>query len=770
MNRPSAQLSRSQPGAAPPGYRPGARVPVVERIAGWSTRHAKTAVFGWLLLVVGAVLVGSMLGTKDLPSYDPGQAGQAERVLNRPGVVQPAAESVLIQGRSPGRSFATDPQLRQAARQVAAALRSLPQVAADVRSPLGAGGRGLISADGRSALVTFTVAGNQDNAAQTVAAAQRAVAAIQASHPGLRIAEAGDASVDRATNNIVDADFRRAEVTSVPITLVLLVLVFGALIAAGIPLLLAGTAVVSAISLLAIPSRWLPVGNTTSAVVLLVGMAVGIDYSLFYLRREREERAAGRSQGEALRIAAATSGRAIVVSGLTVMISLAGLFLTGIDVFSGLAVGTITVVGVAVLGSLTALPAILALLGRWVDRARIPFLGRTRTAARKSRLWSGLVRRVVARPVIWGGTAALALLALASPALGMRLVDPGLHDLPTNIPVVRTLLAVQHAFPGGPAPEEVVVTGPGLDGAPVRQAVLALEARAAKSGPIREPVTTALLGHGRVLVVSVPLAGDGTDAASSQALAALRGSVLPATLGKVSGISYSVTGITAANDDFTAQLDRTLPLVFVFVLGLAFLVLMLTFRSIAIPLMSISLNLLSVGAAYGLMTLIFQDGHLQGLLGFSSYGGIVPWMPLFLFVILFGLSMDYHVFILSRIRELRDRGATTPDAIIDGISSSAGVVTSAAVIMVAVFSIFATLSVIEFKMFGVGMASAVLIDATVVRGVLMPAVMSLLGERNWYLPSWLRRSRGAVAPAQATGAGAPAWPAAADPEVSRPSG
>src|ERR1022692_4500417 len=366
MNRPSAQLSRSLPGTAPPGHHSGARVPVVERIAGWSTRHAKTAVFGWLLLVVGAVLVGSMLGTKDLPSYDPGQAGQAERVLNRPGVIQPAAESVLIQARSPGGRFATAPRWRQAARQLAAALRSLPQVAADVRSPLGPGGRGLISADGRSALVTFTVAGNQDNADQTVAAAQRAVAAAAASHPGLRIAEAGEASVDRATSSIVDADFRRAEVTSVPITLVLLVLVFGALIAAGIPLLLAGTAVVSTISLLAIPSRWLPVGNTTSAVVLLVGMAVGIDYSLFYLRREREEPAAGRSQGEALRIAAATSGRAIVVSGLTVMISLAGLFLTGIDVFSGLAVGTITVVGVAVLGSLTRFPrSWRCWAGRW---------------------------------------------------------------------------------------------------------------------------------------------------------------------------------------------------------------------------------------------------------------------------------------------------------------------------------------------------------------------------------------------------------------------
>jgi putative drug exporter of the RND superfamily len=739
MNRPLTLRSQPLPGAAPPRQHSRASSPVVERIAGWSVRHRKTAVLGWLLLVIGAIMVGSLLGTKNLSSYDPGQAGQAERVLDRPGVVQPDAESVLIQSRSPGRTFAGDPELRQAAAQVAAALRRMPRVAADVRAPLTRGGTGLISRDGRSALVTFTVAGDQDNADQTVVSAERAVAVVQARHPDLRIAEAGDASVDRATSNIVSAAFRHAEVTSVPVTLVLLLLVFGALIAAGIPLLLAGTAVATAISLLAIPSRWVPVGSTTASVVLLVGMAVGIDYSLFYLRREREERAAGRSPGEALRIAAATSGRAIVVSGLTVMISLAGLFISGIDVFTGLAIGTITVVGIAVLGSLTALPAMLSILGRWVDRARVPFLGRVRTAARRSRLWEGLVRRVVARPLAWGGIAAIALLAVGAPAFGMRLADPGLHDLPSNIPVVRTLLAVQRAFPGGPAPAEVVVTGQGLDGAPVRQAISALQARAARGGPIREPVTSALLGHGTVLVVSVPLAGSGTNAASDRALAALRGTVLPATLGQVSGIDYAVTGLTAGSHDFSAQLDSRLPLVFIFVLGLAFLVLLFTFRSLVIPLMSIGLNLLSVGAAYGLLTLIFQDGHLQGPLGFSSFGGIVPWMPLFLFVLLFGLSMDYHVFILSRIRELRDGGATTRDAIIDGISTSAGVVTSAAVIMVAVFSIFITLSVIEFKMIGIGMASAILIDATVVRGILMPAIMSLLGDKTWYLPRWLRR-------------------------------
>jgi len=744
MKDPST-LTRTPATGPPP--RTGVRPPVVERIAGWSARHRAIALIGWLLLVAGAVVIGNTLGTKNLNSYDPGEAGRAERVLSSPGVVQRATESVLVQERASGRTIAADPQARAAIRQVTLTLERIPRVATNVQSPLApggtslaAGGHGLISRDGRSALVTFEVAGNVNNADQIVAGAQRALAAVQAAHPGLRIAEAGEASVGRAINNVVSDDFRHAEVTSVPITLVLLLVVFGALIAAGIPLLLAGTAVATAISLLAIPSRWLPIGSTTSSVVLLVGMAVGIDYSLFYLRREREERAAGASQAEALRTAAATSGRAIVVSGLTVMISLAGLFLTGIDVFTGIAIGTILVVGVAVIGSLTALPALLSLLGTWVDKGKIPFLGRRRTAARRSAFWNALVRRVVARPVLWGGTAALALVALTIPAFSMRLADPGLHDLPTSVPVVRNLLAIQQSFPGGPAPAEVVVTGKDLSGQPVRQAVAALQGRAGTSGPLRDPVTATVLGHGQVLVVSVPLAGDGTNRTSISALETLRDRALPATLGKVGGISYAVAGNTASTHDFSARMHSRAPVVFAFVLGLAFLLLLLTFRSVAIPLMSIVLNLLSVGAAYGLLTLIFQDGHLSGLLGFSPYGGIVTWMPLFLFVLLFGLSMDYHVFILSRIRELRLRGWSTPQSITGGIAGSAGVVTSAAVIMVAVFSIFATLSLIEFKMFGVAMAAAVLIDATIVRGVLLPAGLALLGERVW--PQKRRGARG----------------------------
>jgi RND superfamily putative drug exporter len=727
----------------------------VERIAGWSGRHRKTAVLGWLALVAAVFVAGQVIGTKNLPSYDPGASGRAERVLQRAGFTSPPAESVLIQARHPGVSYPASAEMQRAAGQVVAALRSLPASAADIRSPARPGGDGLISADRRSVLVTFQVPGNLAHADSAVVPALHAAAAVQARHPGLRVQEAGDASADRVATAMVSHDFRKAEETSVPVTLVLLLVVFGALIAAGIPLLLAATAVMSAISLLAIPSHWLPVGQSTSEVVLILGMAVGIDYSLFYLRREREERAKGASHAEALRIAAGTSGRAIVVSGLTVMSAMAGLFLTGYAVFSGVAIGTIVVVGVAVAGSLTVLPALLAWLGGWADRGKIPFLGRRRTAARPSRLWAALVRRVVRHPVAWGVLATVALLALAAPALSMRLGSPPNGGFPADAPVMRTMARIQAAFPQSPSPAMVVVTGRDLSAPAVARGVAELRSSATSTGAIRQPVTAKAIAGGRALLVQVPLAGSGSGPVSDHALNILRGRILPATLGHVAGIRYSVTGWTASDHDDIKALHDSTPLVFAVVAMLALGLLLVAFRSVAIPLVSIALNLLSVAAAYGLLTLVFQDGRLEGLLGYTGYGAIVPWVPLFMFVFLFGLSMDYHVFILSRIRELRMGGLTMAESVEGGIARSAGVVTSAAVIMVAVFSILASLSLIQLKMIGVGLAAAVLIDATVVRGILLPAALALLGDRSWYLPRWLRWLPG----------GRPRLPASASPEL-----
>ncbi|HEX8005927.1 MAG TPA: MMPL family transporter [Trebonia sp.] len=750
------------------------RAPVTERVAGWSARHRKTAVFGWLLLVAAVFVAGQSMGSRQLPQYDAGQSGQAERVLHQvaPAQYNAYAESVLIQARAPGATFATDPAMRAAANQVAASLAALPKYAAGIRTPLSAGGRhspvganqpALVSRDGRSALVTFDVPGNVSSVDQAATADQRAVAAVQARHPDLRVAESGDASITQAINGSLN--FGKAEATSVPVTLILLLLVFGALVAAGVPVLLAVTALTAALGVLTIVSHWLPVTSSTFEVVVVIGMAVGVDYSLFYLRREREERAKGASFPEALRVAARTSGRTIGVSGLTVMAAMSGLFLVGGGPFSGMALGTIAVVGIAVIGSLTVLPALLAWLGPKADTGRIPFLGRRRAAARPSRLWAALARRVVARPVVWGGIATLALLALAAPALGLRLGEPAV-DAPKNAAVIRTMDAIHQAFPQAPAPAEVVLTGPDVTGPKALAAVDALRSRAAAvkgageaGGAIHEPVTATVIGGGRALVVGVPLAGNGTDSASDNALLTLRDQILPATLGKVPGVSYAVGGDTAGLYDDIHQLHDILPAVFAFVAVLAFVLLLAAFRSVTVPVVSIALNLLSVGAAYGLVTLIFQDGRLQGPLDYTSFGGIIFWVPLMMFVFLFGISMDYHVFILSRIRELWSRGSSPREAIVGGIASSAGVVTSAALIMVAVFSIFVTMPLVDLKILGVGTAAAVLIDATVVRGILVPAALALLGDRAWRLR---RPPRG--------GDAAPAVPVVAPSRAVYPSG
>ena len=719
----------------PAGGGHGERANLTERVAGWSARHRKTAVFGWLLLIAAVFMAGQAIGTRNLPAYDAGQSGQAERVLNQatPAQYNAYAETVLIQAKAPGVTFSADPAMRQAVSQVAAALAVLPRYATEVRTPLSPGGQALVSKDGRSALVTFDVPGNVADVDQAATTLQHAVAGVQVKNPDLRIAETGDASIQQAINGALN--FGKAEATSVPVTLILLLLVFGALVAAGIPVLLALTAVTAAIGVVTAVSHWLPVNGNVLEVVVVVGMAVGVDYSLFYLRREREERAKGRSFPEALRVAARTSGRTILVSGLTVMATMSGLFLVGGGPFSGMALGTIAVVGIAVVGSLTVLPALLAWLGPKADAGRIPFLSRRRAAGRPSRLWAALARQVVARPLIWGGAGCVALLALAAPALGLRLGYPTV-DAPKNAAVIRTMDTIQRAFPQAPAPAEIVVTGTDVTGPKVAAAVAALRSRAAAGqagGPIREPVTATELDGGHVLLVGVQLAGNGTDKQSDAALVTLRNQILPATLGKVPGVSYAVTGDTAAlYDDIQAE-HAGLPAMFTFVGVLAFVLLLAAFGSAAVSLVSVALNLLSAAAAYGLITLIFQDGRLQGPLDYTSFGGIIYWVPVMMFVFLFGISMDYHVFILSRVRELWTRGSSPREAIVGGISSSAGVVTSAALIMVALFSIFATLPPIELKVMGVGMGAAILIDATVVRGVLLPAVLSLLGDRAWRL-------------------------------------
>jgi RND superfamily putative drug exporter len=339
--------------------------------------------------------------------------------------------------------------------------------------------------------------------------------------------------------------------------------------------------------------------------------------------------------------------------------------------------------------------------------------------------------------VLWGGAAAALLIALAIPAFRIHTVSSGMQGLPRSLAVARVYDRVQREFPGGAVPETVVISARDVTAPAVASGIARLERAALATGRMFEPITAQVSASHSAERVSIPLAGTGTDGASVAALALLRNRVIPATIGRVPGVSVQTTGGTGQTVDFNNTMKARAPYVFAFVLGFAFLLLLLTFRSLVIPVTAIVLNLLSVGAAYGVLVLIFQQGYFQSLLGFKSIGGVTNWLPLFLFVVLFGLSMDYHVFILSRMREAHDRGMRTDDAIAHGIKATAGVVTSAAVVMVSVFAIFATLSQIDFKMVGVGLAAAILIDATIVRAVLVPAAMKLLGDWNWYLPHWL---------------------------------
>ncbi len=705
------------------------------RMGRWSAGHWKTATFGWLGLVVVAFAVGGQVGTKQIDpnTAGPGESGRMDRVLDA-GFKLPADESVLIQSHS---VRAGAPAFDSAVEDVVARVSKVAAVQ-NVRSPLDSGNASKIAKDRHAALVEFEIRGDKKDAGDKLGPVLKNVADAQRAHPGFFIGEFGYASAAKATDTAFADDLKSAGALSIPLTLIILVVAFGALVAAGIPLLLALTAVFATFGLAALPSHLLPLAQEAPAVVLLIGLAVGVDYSLFYLRREREERAAGRSERAALEAAAATSGRSVLISGLTVMVAMAGMFLTGDATFASFGYSTMIVVAVAMLGSLTVLPALLSKLGDRVDRLHVPLVGRLRRDKGEGRVWGAIVDRVLRRPLLSAVISGGLLLALAAPALQLRIATPGPDTFPRSLDVVKTYNRMQQAFPGKALPANVVVKAADVNSPAVTQAIKQLERAALATGRARAPITVEKNHDGTIANITVPIAGTGTDAQSNAALAVLREQVVPQTVGALPDVESGVTGLTAEWKDQQHQMTSKLPLVVAFVLLFAFGLMLVAFRSIVVAIKAIVLNLLSVAAAFGVLVLVFQHGVGSGLLGFSSTAGIAPVVPLLLFVILFGLSMDYHVFIVSRIRETFDRGTSMDDAIAHGIKSTAGVVTSAAIVMVAVFSIFATLSMLFFKQFGVGLAVAILIDATLVRGVLLPATMKLLGERNWYLPGWLQ--------------------------------
>jgi uncharacterized membrane protein YdfJ with MMPL/SSD domain len=705
------------------------------RMGRWSAAHWKTAVFGWLAFVVAALAIGQVVGTKQIDQNDAnvGQAHRADHILRDAGFQpDPQTEIVIVQSKT---LTAQAPAFRAVVNDVVNTVKPFSTIK-NIRSPYDAGRADQISADGHTVMVEWDMKGDSDLATKRIDALTKATAGVQNAHPSFYVGEAGSISSSKALTDEFNSQLAKAGERSIPLTLIILLLVFGAIVAAGVPLLLALTAVFGTLGLLALPSQLVPMDQNVSAVLLLVGLAVGVDYSLFYLKREREERAAGKAHRAALEAAAATSGRSVLISGVTVMIAMAGMLFTGDKFYFSFGIATMLVVAVAMLGSLTVLPALLSKLGDRVEKGRIPFLHRLRRQSGDNRFWSAVLTPALKRPLVSAIAATAVLLAMAVPVLSIHTAQSGLDSLPKGVPTVATIDKIQEAFPGSASPALVAIEA-NTDSPATIKAIDELRTRALASGQMRGPIEVDVNPSHTVARVAIPLNGNGTDSTSTAALKTLRNQILPATVGKLPDVTYAVTGATAASYDGNALLKHSLPLVFGFVLTFAFLLLLISFRSIVIAFKALVLNLLSVGAAYGVLVAVFQYGWGENLLNFRSNHGIASWLPVFMFVILFGLSMDYHVFILSRVREAFDRGLETGDAVAHGIKTTAGVVTSAAVVMVGVFSIFATLPILDMKEMGIGLAAAVLIDATIVRAVLLPATMKLLGDWNWYLPRWL---------------------------------
>lgn len=695
------------------------------RAARWSAAHPWRAVLGWLALVVVAVGLAMAVPTQEASNadYRMGESGRADQLLEDGGLDDPDAELVLVTGGD-------EAAMETAAAELAADLRDVDDVAA-VAEPQW-------SPDGTALLVAVQLAlEHGDDADPLLAVTDR----VAADHPELEVRQAGELTLDAAIDERVAEDLHTAEFISLPITLLLMLVAFGALVAAGLPVLLAATSVAATIGISAPVSHLVPFDDTVASMIVLIGMAVGVDYSLLYLKRE--ERAKGRSTIDAVEIAAQTSGHSILVSGGAVIAAMAGLFIVGDSTFDSLAVGSILVVAIAVLGSITVLPALLGGLGHRIDRPRVPLLWRLNARIGQGGISRRLLAPVVRRPAVALALGGAVVVALALPALGMKTHTANLETLPGSIPEVQTMREVTDAFPSEGTTAEVVVHAAAADQAAVDDALQRLARDAVATGDFVDAgADVEVSADRRTSVLELAIPYEESDERVDDALRELRTDLIPAAV-DVPGAETAVGGDAAESLDFVELLRERLPLVIGFVLLLTLVIMATTFRSLPVAIVSTMLNLGSVGVAFGLVTLVFQHGWFESLLGFESPGFVIDWLPLFVLVVLVGLSMDYHVFVVSRVREYVDQGLPTRLAVQRGVADTAGVVTSAAAVMVSVFAIFATLSMLEMKMMGVGLSAAILLDATLVRLVLLPAALVLLGERAWW-PSRPRRPRGTV--------------------------
>ncbi|WP_242902126.1 MMPL family transporter [Actinomadura terrae] len=714
------------------------------RVARWSAGHPWRAIAGWFLFVALCLGVGISVGGHAATSADfrVGEAGRAEAMAAEGGLENRPVERVMISGEGPRDA---------AARDVAARMKGLPEVES-VAAPVRSAGGDVVRVD-------VTLKGPELDGRKHVEPLRAQTAGVQAAYPGLRVVETGGPSVSKGVEELRGEDLSRTEVIALPVTLLTLLLVFGSVALAVVPLLLALTSIVAAVGLSMLASHVFPDAGVGTNVILLIGLAVGVDYTLFYLKREREERAraGGRLSPQAVvELAAATSGRAVAVSGLAVAVSSATLFLADDVIFSSIATGAIVVTVVAVASSMTVLPALLAKLGARAERRRERRAQRGKAVrARREegagRITTALLRPTEKRPAITLAVAVLAMLALASPLLGLKLTDMGRETHPRSIPAVKAYHQLNAAFPELKSTHQVVVRADAGGAAEVRAALDDLSRRTHQDSRFTGKPSLRTSADGRISLLELPVPHYGSEDAARASLRDLRKEYIPATVGRLDA-DVAVSGDVARYTDYPDHQKGKLPLIIATLLLVTFAMTVWAFRSVVLGLVGVVLNLLSAAASLGVLVAVFQNTWAEGLLGFTSTGSIGSRVPLLLFVILFGLSMDYQVFVISRIREAALAGVPTRRAVLDGVGGSARVVTSAAFVMVTVFASFVPLHIIEMKQMGFSLAVAVLLDAAIIRIMILPATMLLLGERSWWPSRGMRRAgAAAVRPTEKVG-------------------
>ena len=730
------------------------RPPWTVRVATWSARHRWPVLALWFVATVGVFFLSLAAGgTRTQGAVSQNVKAKYESIraydlFNASGVDQaqePPGQSVFVVVTSSTQKV-TDPGYAAAVESIVGALQASTSLVNGAREPTFSTvanplkvppAAGLVSPDRSSVRIVGRVDGEGIVVEQKQEAIPALVVELRAANPGLEIHALSNTLANREISELVNRDLDGSLRLTIPITFAILLIAFGALVAALVPLVLAVTSLLAAFGLLGLYSQAIdPVSAYASQLIVLIGLAVAIDYSLFMLTRARLEWRRGRSRMDGIATASSTAGRAVFFSGIAVMISIAGLFLLDDPLFRSMAIATIGVVAVSVVGSLTFLPAVLSIFGERLERGRVPYFGRPR--ADGSGAWARIVRASMRRPAAFAGVSMLLMIGLASPVSRLHLGQGDLSAFPDSLDAVQTINIMTEKWPAGTTLTiDVIVTH--ADQPATQDALKRLDATMLVIPGVSEPTTSRLSRDGTVAAVTYTLGGGQNDIRNQNIVNHVRRDVVPATFGSLrgGGVEALVSGDVAYTLDVAGFYTGGMPAVFLFVLGLSFLLLLVAFRSVVIPIKAIVLNLLSTAAAYGVMVLVFQEGWFADALSVKP-GVIEAFVPVIIFTILFGLSMDYHVFILTRVKEARDRGLPSDAAVARGISVTSGTVTSAAAIMIAVFAVFVTLQLYVIKQLGLGLAVAVFLDATVIRSVLLPATMRLLGDWNWWLPGFLR--------------------------------